>query len=198
VNIGSVTPLPTSIFTGGDLFLEIQVGAETLAPRQRLGSVAYAFRAGVASSVASERLGSIAPEGVQNLVTLAVNFPSSGTAIVRGMVSTGVSAAAGTACYGVSINTTSATVGANEVFDCISNAGYREGYPTTEAAFAVVPGAQTFFLVGEEQIQEWTIYKARLTVMFFPDAIGPVNTSAPQEGSEKGSANARRVGNSEQ
>ena len=45
VILGSVHPVPPSALAGGTVFLEVQVSGETLKPRQRLTSVAYALRA---------------------------------------------------------------------------------------------------------------------------------------------------------
>lgn len=45
VLLGSDTPIPTSIFTGDPLWLEIQVMTDTLSPRQKLVSVGYAIKA---------------------------------------------------------------------------------------------------------------------------------------------------------
>jgi len=43
--LGLVTPLPDGLFDGAVRWLEVKVGSETLAPRQRLGSVPYAATA---------------------------------------------------------------------------------------------------------------------------------------------------------
>lgn len=45
VALGSQTALPAGLFDGGERFLEVQVGSETLAPRQRIASVPYALSA---------------------------------------------------------------------------------------------------------------------------------------------------------
>ena len=45
VLLGSVKPIPGSALSGSTVFLEVQVSGETLRPRQRLTSVAYALRA---------------------------------------------------------------------------------------------------------------------------------------------------------
>jgi hypothetical protein len=53
VLLGSVSPFPTDLFSGsGERYLEIVVGAEILAPRFHLTSVAYAIRAAEADNVA--------------------------------------------------------------------------------------------------------------------------------------------------
>lgn len=51
VLLGEVTPLPLTIFDGRDLYLQLQVNGETLAPRQRLAWVAYAINARKAETV---------------------------------------------------------------------------------------------------------------------------------------------------
>ena len=45
VLLGSVHPVPPSALSGATVFLEVKVSGETLKPRQRLTSVAYAYRA---------------------------------------------------------------------------------------------------------------------------------------------------------
>lgn len=53
VALGSVTPLPASVFAGNSLFLGVAVdGDAELTPRQRITSVGYTFRAESADSVA--------------------------------------------------------------------------------------------------------------------------------------------------
>jgi hypothetical protein len=42
VLLGSVTALDASVFSGDDRWLEVKVGDDTLSPRQRITSVAYA------------------------------------------------------------------------------------------------------------------------------------------------------------
>jgi hypothetical protein len=51
------TPLPTSLFSGGDLWLQVSVDGTPLVPRQRLASVPY--------SLAAERLGTLTLPEVQ-------------------------------------------------------------------------------------------------------------------------------------
>ena len=50
VYLGSVNPIPASLFTGDPLWLEVQVGSEVLSPRKKLVSVGYAIRSAVADS----------------------------------------------------------------------------------------------------------------------------------------------------
>jgi hypothetical protein len=50
VLLGSVTPIPTNIFTGTSLWLQTQVGTETLSPRKAIVSVGHAFKASVADT----------------------------------------------------------------------------------------------------------------------------------------------------
>jgi len=48
----SGSPLDSSLFNGGvDRYLEVEIDGEILAPRQRIGSTAYAFHAGDASTL---------------------------------------------------------------------------------------------------------------------------------------------------
>ena len=61
------TPIPTSLFADHlELYLELEVDGETLAPRQRIGSVGYAHRA--ATAVSAEELEGLGPESWQRRV----------------------------------------------------------------------------------------------------------------------------------
>lgn len=46
VDLGQVTALDSSLFTGSTMYIEIQVGTETLAPRLEINSVPYAMHSG--------------------------------------------------------------------------------------------------------------------------------------------------------
>lgn len=51
VILGSTTPFPSSLFSGGNLYLGIKVGSDAeMTPRQRIGSMPYAQRAGIAEA----------------------------------------------------------------------------------------------------------------------------------------------------
>jgi hypothetical protein len=50
VLLGSITSIPSEIFTGASLWLQTQVGAEILSPRKAIVSVGHAFRAEVADA----------------------------------------------------------------------------------------------------------------------------------------------------
>lgn len=199
VDIGSVTTLPASIFTGGDLFLEIKVGTDAaMTPRQRLGTVAYAQRAGVGGAVANNIAGFFAATGTENLTTVTVTFAAAGYAAVFGNVEAYVTIpAATTNCYGISVSDVSATSpSSGENFQCIQNPSgvgiFHEGNSSIFRMFTVSAGAKTFYLVGDEQSGSWGIWRGRIMVLYFPDAIGPTNTSEPQPGP----ASAHPVGNS--
>lgn len=56
VRLGTLTPLTEEIFTG-ERYLEISIGAETLAPRQPFTSVPFAYRAEVAESLVGGGVG---------------------------------------------------------------------------------------------------------------------------------------------
>ncbi|MEO0228186.1 MAG: hypothetical protein ABIL70_09085 [candidate division WOR-3 bacterium] len=45
VILGSVTQIPASVFTGADRWVQLQIGAQTLSPRTKITSMAYAYRA---------------------------------------------------------------------------------------------------------------------------------------------------------
>lgn len=67
VLLGSVTPFPSDLFSGTDLrYLQISVGAETLTPRQRITSVAYAIHAHEADSAGTIADDSIVPSKIMN------------------------------------------------------------------------------------------------------------------------------------
>ncbi len=49
--LGSVTPIPSTLFDGTDRYLEVTVAGSVLTPRQKMASVPYAMLAGVSKSV---------------------------------------------------------------------------------------------------------------------------------------------------
>jgi len=51
VQLGAVTPLPSTLFDISDPWLELEVGGETLAPRTQIASVPYAIKAETAYSL---------------------------------------------------------------------------------------------------------------------------------------------------
>ncbi len=68
VELGQITPLDEVVFDDAQVFLEIQVGTETLTPRIAINSVPYAIRAGSAGS-ADTLGGTIGPDDVISTVT---------------------------------------------------------------------------------------------------------------------------------
>ena len=55
VLLGSVEPLPESVFTGVPRWLQTEIGTQVLSPRNQIASVAYALRAGAADTSAYAR-----------------------------------------------------------------------------------------------------------------------------------------------
>lgn len=71
VALGSVTAFPAGLFSGADLYLGITVGTDAeMTPRQRITSVAYAQRAGVADNAAG--LSNKSGTAFKNLTTAGV------------------------------------------------------------------------------------------------------------------------------
>lgn len=64
LELGATTQLQPALFSGAKLFLEIDLDGATLSPRVALGTVPYAFRAGVAS-----RVGTLDEASIQRRVT---------------------------------------------------------------------------------------------------------------------------------
>jgi hypothetical protein len=60
VTLGGVVALPVSAFTGST-YLEVEVNGETLAPRQRIVSVAYALRAATADALQGHPVAATSP-----------------------------------------------------------------------------------------------------------------------------------------
>ncbi len=73
VELGALTPLPTSCFTGAPLYLEVSVDGTVLAPRLSLGTSAYAIRAEVAGD--AESVGGLAAD---DLLTAGSSLACSG------------------------------------------------------------------------------------------------------------------------
>jgi hypothetical protein len=93
--LGSVTPIPTTVFTGPERFLQLEVGGEAMSPRQRIASVAYALTASTARDLSGGTVnasqvrvnGTTVIDGNGKLVgPAAVVFPDAG------ILSVGVSA----------------------------------------------------------------------------------------------------------
>ncbi len=185
VDLGSVTAIPTSIFTGGDLFLEIKVGTDAaMTPRQRLGTTAYAFRSGVSSGLAavSGTVPNIAVGNTGNLLSLTATFPAAGVAYVSASLWYEIGHSAGTDDnYHISINDVGATDDSpSDAYAYISSASSMtlDGTVTTSRAFNVAAGAKTFFLVGVHSFGNFIAARGRLAVMYFPDNVGTI--SEPQ------------------
>jgi hypothetical protein len=183
VNVGSGTgpDLPPAIFTGGDLFLEIQAGTETMAPRQRLATVPFAFRSGISPGLAASSVAgaSIASGGIGDLASVTATFPADGFVLVQGTLWFEVSHNNGTSSnFNISINDVSATQDAGST----AHGFYSSNSPTqtvdgtlfTQRSFAVAAGTRTFFLVARNISGFPNFARSRLSVAYFPDAVGTV------------------------
>ncbi len=183
VDLGSVTTLPPSVFTGGDLYLEIKVGTDAaMTPRQRLGTVAYAQRAGLAASVGSSfKAWALTTQavGIQDLTTYVATFPGPGYAIVQGYVQLGWSGAA-TGEYNLNITQASLSSPFNtgttfEYHSGDAAGSTHRGMLSNMRVFSIPgAGARTFYLVGEAQASSYEVWGAHLIVQFVPDALGTV------------------------
>lgn len=198
VDLGSASAIPASVFSGSDLFLEIKVGTDAaMTPRQRVGTVVYAMRAGLSPGIANASATSlgIAGNNVTNLLSIAVTFPTSGFAYVSANAAFGETVPASvTHCFAIGISDVSGAFQTFQDFHCVSQAGYSESNSSTFRTFPVAAGAKSFFLVANnQQSAPWSVFGARLSVMFFPDAIGPVASTEPQPAP----SGAQRVGNSQ-
>ncbi len=72
VILGSTNPIPSGIFTGDPLWLEIQVGSDTLSPRKKLVSVGYAIKAEIADeAIRADTANYVAGANVDGEVALA-------------------------------------------------------------------------------------------------------------------------------
>lgn len=188
VNLGQATPIPASVFTGVDRYLGIKVGSDQeMRPLQRLGTVAYAFRSAVGPGIAHVT-GSGGPPPVGqygNLNSVTVTFPAAGYALVTGNLSYLIQHAAGVDDnFVISINDVYATPdGGSNVYLIVSSATAMALQNTGVATrvFPVTAGSKTFYFVGWHVSGNIGVSAARLTVQYFPDAIGTIN-SEPQPG----------------
>ncbi len=102
VQLGAVTPLSADVFADPARYLEIQIGAEVGAQRERLMTSPYAFRASVADDVASGDSDYI--QSSDTLQTGATFYVSSGTVSngfrVGGLITAGTSSYAITNTFG--------------------------------------------------------------------------------------------------
>jgi hypothetical protein len=175
-------PLSSVVFDGSIRYLAIQVEGSPLDPRLPMGSSAYAYRAGgTPSGVASaSRAIDLNADGVENLVLRTVSIPASGTIVLSGTASMGATVPVGTLnCYGISINDISGVSWSEQSFQCFENKGSSDNYFESNShqtrTLSVSPGTMTFYLVGHEQLGEWRVFNAQLTIMYFADTIGTVS-----------------------
>lgn len=76
--LGLSAPVPDSVFSGPDRWLEIQLvdNADPYEPRGKIGSVAYAYRVGTVDQASGGAiLGTVIIEGGANTITLAPDAP---------------------------------------------------------------------------------------------------------------------------
>ena len=101
VLLGSSTPLMSGAFVGSDRYLEVQVASDPpLSPRQRLGTVPYAFNAQSLNGVAAEEL--MARDGIILHVGSAQTCPANFTLLMdvnAGVNGTDASRACSTTTY---------------------------------------------------------------------------------------------------
>lgn len=70
VTLGSVTPIPSTVFSNTDLYLGIKVGADAeMTPRQKLHSVPFAIKAGVADIANSVEDGAITDAKISGTIS---------------------------------------------------------------------------------------------------------------------------------
>jgi len=206
VNLGSVTAIPTSVFSGSDLYLEIKVGSDAaMTPRQRLGTVPYSMRTGVGPGVSNQFTGVVGGlTGTQDLETCTVTFPAAGYALVIGSAWLEMFHVGGqTGNYRISVNDVSAT----EDFGSLaymSLFSMPTGFTwdvslTTNRVFTVAAGTKTFYLVGSQRAADGVnLGTGRLVVQYFPDAIGPTQ-AAPfvvEKSTPAGSSQGNTTGDS--
>lgn len=68
--LGSVNPIPYSLFDGSDLYLTLKIGSDPeMKPRKRLVSVGYAFRANHADSLGGKTASDFILSGTTNIVS---------------------------------------------------------------------------------------------------------------------------------
>lgn len=118
---------PTTVFDGNDRWLEIAVESETLSPRLKINSVAYAIKADSAASADTVAAGSISGSSLASNITIATSgsISTTGTTSTEtlkinkfqtGGTGTGFCVGTGTILSGgsnVSITNTAATANSN-------------------------------------------------------------------------------------
>jgi hypothetical protein len=89
--LGEVTPIPETVFDGSLRYLQVTVSGETLSPRQRIASVAYAVKAQNADKLDGLDANQIMPSGAVMFFNLAA-CPTGWTALAaaRGRYLVGV------------------------------------------------------------------------------------------------------------
>lgn len=191
VNIGSVTPLPSTLWSQTSLFLGIKVGADPeMTPRQSIGSVAFAERAAStddAVGFSNKALGSTAVNNTSGaaLGSVVLNAPTAGYAFVSaGGYAYAFHGAGADDEFWLQVSPTSGSTNLNEGITVVRfTAALGSSVPivpfSTQMMFPVVAGANTFYLNGKKiGGVDGNIGPSWLMAIFVPVLRG--TASAPQ------------------
>jgi hypothetical protein len=189
VNLGTVTAFPSTLFSGNELFLQIQVASDpAMTPRQRMGSVAYAMRSGLSPGVAMARLTTdftiTSTTTLQTVLTRAISVPGPGVVIVE---ASGQPRFSGTTsgnqiCFQVDDNTsTSLDFTAHHCvgFSTTSPSGTTFIPASIVRAFNVTSAGTITYRFKALKITatgDVAIWQPSLVVTYYPDALGTVTT----------------------
>jgi len=91
VMLGSVTAIPTTVWSNNPLYVGVQVGSEAeMTPREQIGAVPYSIVAGNALSVADNSIttAKLAPEAVETNYTLTLTTPTKTTSSAEAIFGT--------------------------------------------------------------------------------------------------------------
>ena len=162
VNIGSVTPLPATLWTQSALFLGIKVGTDAeMTPRQTMGAVAFAERAATSEDAVGfshRRVNGFTgiTATAASMASVVLNAPTAGFAYLTAGGYSFVSHTAGDGNeWWIQISPTAGTVGisagvnAIRITDAAPNGTYIEPYSVSDV-FPVVAGNNTFHLNGQK------------------------------------------------
>ena len=193
VNIGSVTPLPASLWSQATLFLGIKVGADAeMTPRQSIGSVAFAERAAStddAVGFSNKALGSTVVNNTSGAALggggVTLNAPAAGYALVSaGGYAYAFHNIGADDEFWLQVSPTSGSTNLTEGITVVRfTSALGTSVPivpfTTQMIYPVVAGANTFYLNGKKiGGVDGNIGPSWLMAVFIPALRG--TTSAPQ------------------
>jgi hypothetical protein len=186
VNIGSVTPLTPTVFSGDTRFLEIKVGADApMTPRQRLLSSPYAHQVANMPGVAGIGSdGGVAFLGTPTtILSQTITVPDAGFVYVTANCQGNVNHVNGSSSIvTVGVSDVAGSFPANQDVGIGVPSGAPSGFYffpfAVSGLFPVTAGARTFFYLGSGTTGSTN--DMQMTCIYFPASYGTVTVAGAQ------------------